>query len=87
MTLERGWWDEPVPVALRGVAAITKVNNTRQAADVLINKWPTAPGPKHLAARKAVLRAMKSALDAKQQAEARKAFAEAAKEAGIDVPG
>lgn len=85
MALERGWWDKPVPVTLHDAAAVTNINNTVQAADVLLNRWPVAGGAKHLAARKAVVTAMRRALDAKAQAKARQAFAEAAKEADILV--
>lgn len=83
MAIERGWWDKPVPVALSGVGAVTQVNNNHQAADLLLNRWPAAPGPKHLAARQAVLAAMQRHLDAKALAKARRAFEEAAREADI----
>lgn len=82
-SLRRGWWKQPVPVLLSGVATVTNVSNTHQAARVLLQDWPMEPGPKHLAARRAVLKAMESALDAKRQAAARTAFEEAAREAGI----
>jgi hypothetical protein len=85
MAIERGWWDTGVPVTLHGASAVTRVTNTHQAADLLLNQWPVQPGPKHLAARKAVLKAMTRHRDAKALAAARKAFDEAAAEAGIRV--
>ncbi len=83
MAVERGWWDQGVKVVLRGDAAHTIVSNTHQAGRILLEDWPADPGPKHLQARRAVLRAMEKALDRRRQADARDAFAEAAKEAGI----
>lgn len=85
VAIERGWWDRPVPVALSGVAAVTQVNNNHQAADLLLNRWPAAPGPKHREARQAVLAAMRRHLDAKALARARAAFEAAAREADIIV--
>lgn len=77
----------PVRVALGKVGNITHVvTSAERAADILLNDWPTEGGRKHLAARKAVLRALEAARDAKAANEARKAFAAAAIEAGILMP-
>lgn len=51
----------------------------------LMCQGPGAGGPKLRAARRAVLKAMESHMDAKARARARDAFEAAAKEAGISV--
>lgn len=77
----------PVRVALGKAGNVTHVvTSAEKAADVLLNRWPTEGGRKHLAARKAVLRALEAARDAKAASDARKAFAAAASEAGILMP-
>lgn len=83
MSAERGWWLKPVIIERESIGRMLHVNNTRQAARMLLEEWPATPGPKHLAARRAVLAAMEKALDAKRQAAAREAFRQAAIEAGI----
>lgn len=83
MSVGGGWWDKPVRIERGGSGRPFHVSNNNRAADLLLNEWPTEPGPKHLKARNAVLAAMEKALDAKRQAAARKAFLEAAEEAGI----
>lgn len=62
------------------------VTSPEKAAEILLNKWPTTWSPKHLAARKAVLKAMESANSDATLTKARKAFADAADEAGILLP-
>lgn len=73
-------FDHPVIVQL-GASKIRVVSSTREAAECLLYRWPTnAAGNKHLAARRtclAVMEGQKTALAA------RRAFAAAAKEAGI----
>lgn len=83
MAVGGGWWDKPVRIERPDTGRPFNVSNNNRAADLLLHQWPTEPGPKHLAARKAVLKAMESALDAARQAKAREAFREAAIEAGI----
>ena len=82
-TLDRGMWNKPVPIIQRKAGATLLVGNSIQAARILLQEWPATPGPKHLAARKAVLAAMEKALDKERQAKAREAFQDAAREAGI----
>lgn len=58
------------------------IQDAVKAADVILHHWPLdAPkGPKHLKARKVLLRCLEGKCDPD---EARKAFVEAAEEAGI----
>lgn len=51
-----------------------------EAARILIKEWPREPSPKHVAAQKAILEALKGN---KPPSYARRAFEAAAKEAGI----
>jgi len=83
MSDERGWFDRPVSV--RGIRAgqSIEVSNATQAADMLLNRWPTITGNGHIEARRAVLKALESHSDAKARAKARDAFRAAAAEAGI----
>jgi len=77
----------PVRVALGKAGNVTHaVTSPERAADILLNEWPAQPGSKHLAARKAVLKALEAARDAKAAQEARTAFEAAADEAGILMP-
>ncbi len=86
MAESRGWWDKGVRVILRDAGTQTVVNNSQQAAEVLLYRWPERKaGPKHLEARRSVMKAMENALDRQRQADARKAFEEAASEAGISL--
>ncbi|APH74168.1 DUF982 domain-containing protein [Aquibium oceanicum] len=59
------------------------VTSPEKAAEILATDWPTNWTAKHLSVRKAVLKAMESAYTVTT---ARKAFAEAADEAGILLP-
>lgn len=81
--VERGWWDKPVKISNDRYGRWLNVSSSAQADRILNEEWPVEPGPKHLDARKAVYAARQKALDATRQAAARKAFLEAAKEAGI----
>lgn len=77
----------PIRVALGKAGNVTHVvTSAERAADILLNDWPSQGGRKHLAARKAVLRALEAASDAKAASDARKAFIAAASEAGILMP-
>jgi hypothetical protein len=82
-TLDRGVWNKPVPIIQRKAGGTLLVGNSVQAARILLQEWPATPGPKHRAARQAVLDAMEKALDQERQAKAREAFRAAAIEAGI----
>lgn len=80
-------FEKPVRVALGRAGNITyNVTTPEQAAEKLLFEWPATTGEKHLAARKAVLKAMENAHDAMLRAKARAAFEEAADEAGILMP-
>ncbi|MEO3386027.1 DUF982 domain-containing protein [Mesorhizobium sp. CAU 1741] len=79
--MENDWFDQPVRVFLdpRGNVAIN-VTSATQAAELLLTEWPTKPGAKHLAARKACLEVLEGIAEARR---ARLAFADAAEEAGV----
>jgi hypothetical protein len=76
-------FETPVRVALgKSGHTIYTVDRVAQAADILLNRWLASPGKKHTAARKACLSVLQR-LGAVRHA--RKAFDEAAAEAGILV--
>lgn len=75
-------FDKPVHVMLKPGKTYV-IERTRRAAEALLDDWPTEGGPKHLAARKAILKCMKNAHDQMLAAKARKAFEDAAREANI----
>jgi hypothetical protein len=85
MEVARGMWEKPVPVVLGSIGTIRNVDNNLKAASVLLHHWPSRPGGKHWAARRALLAAMQDAEDRRLLARARKAFTQAAKEADILV--
>ncbi|TIR24290.1 MAG: DUF982 domain-containing protein [Mesorhizobium sp.] len=73
--------DTPVRVALgKSGNTIYTVDRVAQAADILLNRWPTPTGKKHTAARKACLSVLQGLREVQH---ARKAFVEAAAEADI----
>lgn len=68
------------PVRVR-LDAVRVVNSTREAVDLLMSvHWPGERGPRHHEARDTCLRALDGFRSA---AEARHAFVEAAREAGV----
>jgi len=68
------------PVRVR-LDAVRVVNSTREAVDLLMSvHWPGERGPRHHEARDICLRALDGCRSA---AEARHAFVEAAREAGV----
>lgn len=82
-----GQFSPPVRVSLGRAGNVAhSVTSPEKAAEILLTDWPTNWTAKHLAARKAVLKAMESAYTAATLARARDAFAEAADEAGILLP-
>ncbi|MEX0406898.1 DUF982 domain-containing protein [Aquibium sp. LZ166] len=82
-----GHFSPPVRVCLGRAGNVAHaVTSPEKAAEILLTDWPTGWTPKHLAARKAVLKAMESAYTTATLARARKAFAAAADEAGILLP-
>ncbi|WP_442582522.1 tyrosine-type recombinase/integrase [Mesorhizobium sp. ASY16-5R] len=54
MATEGGWWDGTVPVMLGNSVTVHHVSNNRQAADILLHKWPIKGGAKQRAAREAL---------------------------------
>lgn len=79
-------FDKPVTVALGPSGSIRqRVDDPVKAGEVLLDpkKWPGPSTAKHLAARKAVLKALENAHDAMLAAKARKAFEQAAMEVNI----
>ena len=77
-------FDQSVPVAIDPSGGTTIiVTNTRQAAELLLSRWPVDGGAKHLAARKACLAVLEGI---KKGRDARKAFEAAAIEANIFRP-
>jgi hypothetical protein len=83
MSIERGWWEKPVRIERDRFGRWLNVSNSAQADRILKEEWPVEPGPKHLAARKALFDARSKALNAARHAKAREAFRQAAIEAGI----
>lgn len=76
------WWSEPVPVRLTANQTFN-VSDPEKAAEILLYEWPgDTAGSRHRAARRAVLKALENAKDAKASMAARKAFAAAVEEAG-----
>jgi hypothetical protein len=80
--MENSWFDAPVAVSLGRANVAYNVNSVRQAADIVLHKWPIEGGRKHATAMKACKMVMDGTKHAKH---ARIAFTEAAKEADILV--
>ena len=75
--------DEVVSISLKP-GRIRRISTLDDAGKALLYDWPGTPDTaKHVAARRAVLKAMGSAKSSAETAKARKALQEAAKEAGI----
>lgn len=77
----RMWFHPPVALALdpRG-GVTTNITDVAKAAVVLLEHWPAAKGPKHLAAREACLAALAGTGSAEV---ARQALVEAGEEADL----
>ncbi len=80
VNMESGWFDAPVTVLDPREARSFDVTNTRQAAEMLLHRWPNEWSGRHRAARLACLAVLKGF---KPPVLARRAFAEAAREAEI----
>jgi hypothetical protein len=78
--MESGWFDRPVSIRTEADGSARDVINTRQAAEILLHRWPAGWDRQHRAARAACLAVLKG-LEA--PAHARRAFAAAAREADI----
>lgn len=79
-------FDKPVTVATgAGKGTFQRVDDPVKAGEVLLDRktWQAPNTAKHLAARRAVLKALENAHDGMLAAKARKAFEEAAMEAGL----
>lgn len=78
--MQKGWFDKPIPVIVGTVRTVHRVSNAREAAHLLINRWPRQGTATHVHARTVCL----AVLHGEQQPNvAREAFAEAAREAKI----
>jgi hypothetical protein len=78
--MESGWFDRPVSIRTDTEDGPRDVTNTRQAAEILLHRWPARWDRQHHEARVACLAVLKG-LEA--PAHARRAFAAAAREADI----
>ncbi len=76
---ELGWWNRPVQVV--GKRATLNVAHVVRAGEYLLSEVPSSP--KRRKAIEAALKARESAMAAKERAEARRAFVDAAREAGV----
>lgn len=78
--MEKGWFDRPIPVVVGTVRTVHQVSNAREAAHLLINRWPRQGTAMHIRARTVCL----AVLHGQQKpVEAREAFADAAREANV----
>ncbi|WP_166163142.1 DUF982 domain-containing protein [Chelativorans oligotrophicus] len=75
------WFSPPVGVWLGKTGTVQyRITNIEQMARILLEEWPTEPGPAHRKAREMALSCLEGKCDA---LEAREAFVEAAREANI----
>ncbi|CZT33899.1 DUF982 domain-containing protein [Rhizobium sp. 9140] len=82
MAVSEKWWQQPVLLELDGIGDYRAVRNTREAAEVLLDRWPTHEG----VAYKAAIRMCRYVLNGEQPADyAREDFIAAAVEAYIHV--
>ncbi len=78
---KRLWFSPPVSVWIRAPKMIRyNVNNVPRAAELLLTEWPVEGGKAHRKAQSACLDCLEGRCDADA---VRKAFEEAAREAGI----
>ena len=78
--MQKGWFDRPIPVIVGRVRTVHRVSNAREAAHLLINRWPRQGTAVHVRARTVCL----AVLHGEQQPNAaREAFVEAAREAEV----
>lgn len=76
------WWKEPVVLELEGIGDYRAIRSTREAAEVLLDKWPTHEGD----AYKAAIRMCRYVLRGEQPEDyARQDFIAAAIEAFIHI--
>lgn len=77
-----GWWGRPVPIVV-GSNTTHHVTRPSAAAELLLHDWPAEGGPAYTIAKVAILKALEDPDDDRLSGAARKAFEEAAREAGI----
>jgi len=78
--MDNGWFDRPVPISLGIIGDVYNVSSARQAVDILDHRWPDAGTAKYRDARFTCLQVLQGL---KKPEAARRAFTEAAREAGI----
>jgi Protein of unknown function (DUF982) len=79
---QRADFDAPVFVAIGNPRQAVAVTSSLQALERLLDRWPTRDGTMYRHARHACVLAIEGSIDSRA---ARKAFARAAREAGILV--
>lgn len=80
--MERGYWSRPVTFETLTLGVCRTIASTQEAARVLLEEWPVDEGAAWAEAQDKCLAALEGDLD---HEEARKAFLNAAEEAGIFV--
>lgn len=82
---ERAWFDRTVAISDQNIGTVRHVSNAAEAGRILTTEWKAPKGRTHRAACKAVLEALHQFKDRETKRKAREAFAEAARDAGIDA--
>ncbi|MBB3287260.1 MULTISPECIES: DUF982 domain-containing protein [Rhizobium] len=80
--MEYGDWNNPVIVDLGGAGRYAIITNALDAANCMSDEWPVSGGP---AVDEAVLVCLDAVLGKASAEQSRRAFLEAAEEAGLDV--
>ncbi|MGY5803419.1 DUF982 domain-containing protein [Rhizobium hainanense] len=80
--MEHGDWNNPVIVELGGAGHFAIITNALDAANCMSEEWPVSSGP---AVDEAVLVCLDAVLGKASAEESRKAFLDAAREAGLSV--
>lgn len=80
--MEYGDWNNPVIVDLGGAGRYAIITNALDAANCMSDEWPVSGGP---AVDEAVLVCLDAVLGRASAEQSRRAFLEAAEEAGLDV--
>lgn len=77
-----GWWGRPVSIMV-GSNTTHHVTRPSAAAKLLLHDWPAEGGAAYTMAKVAILKALEDPDDDRLSGAARKAFEDAAREAGI----
>jgi len=80
--MEHGDWNNPVVVDLGGIGRYAVITNALDAANCMSEEWPADRGP---VVDEAVLVCLDAVLGRASAEESRKAFLDAAREAGLSV--